>query len=71
MIQAFPRLNQPEYVLARKVGEAIFVYGVSLGVALAVPGQSSNIIAVTGASGVLVICYGILIAQHYALLLGK
>ena len=48
MIQAFPKLNQEKYVLARKVGEGFLVYGVSLGIALAIPGQSAKIIAVTG-----------------------
>lgn len=48
VIQAFPRLNQQKYVMARKVVEAFAVYGVSLGIALAIPGDSAKIIAVTG-----------------------
>ena len=48
VVQAFPKLNQEKYVLARKVGEGFLVYGVSLGIALAIPGQSAKIIAVTG-----------------------
>ena len=52
MIQAFPKLNQEKYVLARKVGEGFLVYGVSLGIALAIPGQSAKIIAVTGEASI-------------------
>ena len=48
VIQAFPRLNQQKYVMARKVVEAFAVYGVSLGIALAIPADSAKIIAVTG-----------------------
>ena len=48
MIQAFPKLNQGKYVTLRKLTEAAAVYGVSLAIALAVPGNSSQIIAVTG-----------------------
>ena len=48
VIQAFPRLNQQKYVMTRKVVEAFAVYGVSLGIALAIPGDSAKIIAVTG-----------------------
>ena len=48
VVQAFPKLNQQKFVLARKIGEAFVVYGVSLGIALAIPGDSAKIIAVTG-----------------------
>lgn len=71
VVQAFPSLNQPKYVTARKVGEAFFVYGVSLGIALAIPGTSGDIIAVTGATGVLVVCYFIPLLNHYMLWFGK
>lgn len=48
VIQTFPKLNQQKFALPRKVVEAFLVYGVSLGIALAVPSQSAKIIAVTG-----------------------
>ena len=57
VILLFPQLNVPKWVLPRKIAEAFFVYGLSLGLALAVPGNSSTIIAVTGATGVLFVCY--------------
>ena len=50
VVQAFPKLNQQKFALPRKLVEAFVVYGVSLGIALAIPSQSAKIIAVTGDS---------------------
>lgn len=48
VVQAFPKLNREKFSLLRAGGEGFLIYAVSLGVALAVPGQSSNIITATG-----------------------
>ena len=47
-IQIFPKANQERFATYRTAGEGFLIYAVSLGISLAVPGQSGKIIAVTG-----------------------
>ena len=48
VVQMLPKTNEERYALGRTAGEGFLIYAVSLGVALAVPGQSVKIIAATG-----------------------
>lgn len=55
------------HMMIRKVVLAFLIYGFSLGISLAIPGESGKVITVTGAVGSGLVCYLIPIVNHFAL----
>ena len=70
MVQDWLPGDKSRYGLGRRAILMSIIWAVTLGVSLAVPGQSAAIVSITGASGVLLACYVVPVALHIMLYCG-